>query len=207
VISTPIPTPSIEQIGTDMIHGGNTGKPVVAVPTMNPDQPYLLYSDTDFSIEYPSNWTVSSTTTTYDGTNLAPFETFVAGTRQVTFSDGNSTSFVALTTDKVNARQTTSWYPDFNKVADLLTLHYDDVQGAKLIRNYQTFKTEVYRTPYIRFDVILPDYSKYYPLEYTEQDMISFSHFYTFQFTTSGTLSDYSGMKDHMFATLKVEKG
>jgi len=209
-IITPVPTEVITAVPTP------TPKPTRAprlreptptpAPTMNQTNPYLHYSDADFSVEYPSNWTVEANTVTTQMTRLNERLRMRGDTRQVVFNGGNaSIGFVVTTTDLL-VPGSEILKPDINVVSDMVTQQFVDVSGWSAVSNYVVKYTAMYKTPMLQFDVIVPASSKSYPLTYTERDFVSYSHYYSMRFSTPGNPEDYKEIKKHIFDTLQTEE-
>jgi|WetSurMetagenome_2_1015567.scaffolds.fasta_scaffold111058_1 hypothetical protein len=174
------------------------------VPTMNETHPYLAYSDSDFKVEYPSNWTVesSSVPTTYN--RLSEHMRLQGDARQVIFrGDDPEVSFIVTTTDLLVPGSETL-HPDINLVSDMVTQQFTDVSGWSAVSNYVVKYTALYKTPIAQFDVTVPDSSASYPLTYTEQDVVSYNSFYTIRFSTPGNADTYKDIKQHLFSSLQT---
>ena len=83
---------------------------------------------------------------------------------------------------------------------------FNDVSGYSSVTNYEVRYSPQFQTPYATFDVYLPKTSSFYPYSYTERDLGSYTHFYTFRFNTMGELGNYTEMKQIMFNSLKTEE-
>jgi hypothetical protein len=175
-------------------------------PTMNLTEPYLEYSDTDFTVEYPSNWTVEKTLVSPTHNQLNRRMEFTGDARNVYFNSGNaSVGFVVTTTDLLVGGSEVL-QPDFSLAADTINSQFNDASGTNVISNFVIKYTALYKVPMIQFDVSLPVSSTSYPLSYTERDFVSYSHYYSMRFTNRGSIDDYTDIKKHIFDTMKMEE-
>lgn len=202
VVPTPVPTATPKPTRAPRLREPTP----TPAPTMNATEPYLKYEDSDFKVEYPSNWTVEASTVAMTRNRLNELMRLKGDARQVVFRGENqSVAFVVTTTDLL-VPGSEVLKPDINLVRDMVTLQFNDVSGWSAVSNYLIKYTALYKTPMLQFDVILPESSKSYPLTYTERDFVSYSHFYTMRFTTPGNPEDYKEIRDHMFDTLRTEE-
>jgi hypothetical protein len=167
------------------------------------------YSDDDFIINYPGSWTVTNetslSTVARESRILYAVYTFKPDTRVVEFESGEGVSFTATISDftipgNFDLDKRIEW------AGNTITPRFNDVAGLSHLTNFEVRYTE-FKTPYVIFDVIVPEGSVYFPYAYTERDIVSFNHFYTFQFNAErGNLTEYKELKDTMFASLMTEE-
>jgi hypothetical protein len=206
-IITPVPTIIPTPAPTATTRAPRMREPTpTPVPTMNVTTPYLKYEDTDFKVEYPSNWTVETSTVATTRNRLNEQMRLTGDTRQVVFNGGNQSIVFVVTTADLLVPGSEVLKPDINLVSDMVTLQFDDVSGWNAVSNYGLKYTAMYKTPMVQFDVIIPSSSKSYPLTYTERDFVSYSHFYSMRFTTPGNPEDYKEIIRHIFDTLQTEE-
>lgn len=231
-IPTPTPAPEITEeptpdmnITEEEITDIPTPEPTTIVPTstptsrrtprivttqapvipMNESQPYLTYADSDFTIDYPSNWTIQTATVAFVPSRLNYLNTFKTDSRQITFRGDSNVNFIVTVSDLVS--------PGFGKMGtdiglctDSISQRFPDVGGPSAMSYYTTKYTDKFHTPYVQFNVHLPDNAAAYPLSYTERDLMSYNHFYNFRFNTPDTLENYDEIKNHMLDSLKTEE-
>ena len=206
-IITPIPTITPTPAPTATTRAPRLREPTpTPAPTMNTTKPYLKYEDSDFKVEYPSNWTVEASTVAMTRNRLNELMRLKGDARQAIFrGDNQSVAFVVTTTDLL-VPGSEVLKSDINLVSDMVTLQFNDVSGWSAVSNYVVKYTALYKTPMVQFDVIIPASSKSYPLTYTERDFVSYSHFHSMRFTTPGNPEDYDEIRRHIFDTLQTEE-
>jgi hypothetical protein len=74
-----------------------------------------------------------------------------------------------------------------------------------VVVNYEVRQTKK-STPYVVFDVIVPEYSIYPQYAYAERDLVSWNHVYTFRFNTAGNLSEFKEIKARIFDSLLTQE-
>jgi hypothetical protein len=182
-IPTPTPTPKRTLVPTDITRS---------------------YQDPngDFQLSYPNTWTVTLSTVQLPD----PQSQFKpSGTRQVTFqSEIPGINFTALTSD-YQVKNNHDLDTTITYWKDTIPARFSDVAANGAMANFITTTTQA-QTPYVMFDVTIPESSVYYPYAYTEMDLVSYSHFYTFRFNTDGNLTAYNTLKQGIFASLKTEE-
>jgi len=202
VVPTPVPTATPKPTRAPRLREPTP----TPVPTMNATEPYLKYEDNDFKVEYPSNWTVETSTVTTMKNRLNELMRLKGDTRQVVFRGGNqSVAFVVTTADLLTPGSEVL-KSDKDLVSDMVTLQFNDVSGWGAVSNYGLKYTAIFKTPMLQFDVIVPESSKSFPLTYTERDFVSYSHFYSMRFTTPGNPEEYNEIRRHIFDTLQTEE-
>jgi len=172
--------------------------------TMQISEPYYHYLDSDFSVKYPSNWTVETTAIPIEPSRMNFLDTFRGSTRQVVFSGSPSVKFVVETTD-LAAPGTGRLQPEFPNCADEVQKKFPDVGGRFVISHYSKIFTPMYKSPAVVYDVNIPEASTFYPLAYTEIDAMTEDHYHVFRFSTPGNLDQYSEIKQNFFDTLQYE--
>jgi hypothetical protein len=170
---------------------------------------FTEYSDDDLVISYPGSWTVTNEVSPSEVARgsriLYAVYTFKPDTRVVEFESGEGVSFTATISDftipgNFDLDKRIEW------AGNTITPRFNDVAGLSHLTNFEVRYTE-FKTPYVIFDVIVPEGSVYFPYAYTERDIVSFNHFYTFQFNAErGNLTEYKELKDTMFASLMTEE-
>jgi hypothetical protein len=206
---TPIKTVNITEVptGEPTIEVTWTPRPKEEIPDIaDPNNPYLTYKDDDFSIQYPSNWTAAKSSMNSPKTPYIRDGLLKGDTRLVKFeSKSGKTNFTVQTTDYL--------VPGYTPMDILIESAYrsvmyrfNDVSGYSAVTNYELKYTPQYQTPYVTFDVTLPKTSSSYPYSYTERDLGSYTHFYTFRFNTMGDLGNYTELKRVMFESVKTEE-
>jgi hypothetical protein len=184
-----------------------TPRPTEVVPDIaDPKQPYILYADNDFKVQYPSNWSVVKINTNTKRTPYVRDGLLKGDTRLVRFeSKQGSVNFTVQSTDFIVTGQyslDTLIETAYRSVME----RFNDVSGYSAVTNYEIRYSPVYQTPYVTFDVTLPESSASYPYAYTERNTAGYSHFTTARFNTMGTLENYSAMKQVMFASLQTDE-
>jgi hypothetical protein len=197
---------NVTAVPTELPTEEPTVEPTEVIDVANESQPYTTYTDKDFTILYPSNWSVSTTSINTPKTPYVRNGLLKEDTRLVRFESKRGTvNFTAQTTDFIAPG---NYVLDslIDTAAKTVTMRFSDVAGHTAITNYDLKYTSQYQTPYVTFDVLIPQTSVYYPHAYTERNMGSFSHFYTFRFNTAGNLGDYTEIKQVMFSSIKAEE-
>jgi hypothetical protein len=207
-IITPVPTATPEPTATPKpTRAPRAREPTpTPAPTMNTTSPYLQYSDDDFKVEYPSNWSVQKMTiaTTYN--RLNEHMRLNGDTREVIFDSGNaSVSFIVDTTDLlVDGSEILK--PDINLVSDMVTQQFNDVSGWSAVSNYMVRYSPLYKTPMVQYDVIIPSTSQSYPLTYTERQFVSYNHYYVMRFSTPGDADAFKVVRNRIFESLQADE-
>jgi hypothetical protein len=184
-----------------------TPKPTpVPVITMNESQPYLKYSDNDFSISYPSNWSYENSTVNFMTSSMNSETSFETKARKTVFHGVNSSVNLTVVVADLMVPGTGRFRTDINSCADSAGASFDGIDGMSSLAHYSLKYTNEFHTPYVRFDIVLPEQAAAYPLAYTEQDLMSYNHYYQFRFYTPGTATDYDNFRDYMLLSIKTEE-
>ena len=240
-VSTPAVTSEITtSVITAITPDGTISNATTMVPTMTPTQKpdptdvseinFLHYSDSDFTIDYPSTWTITNSTYTpyycksvldtsrkdyhvcfeNETKSIGPFSFYEDDSvkkpyRIVTFTsaDGNL-KFVAFTQDFLDT-MSGHWRlnPNMDWARSEFNIRYPDLTASTYITNYKYFQSENVLTS--TFDVKLPENSKYYPSAYTEKAVVTMHHVYTFAFITDNENFDrYRNLKERMISSIKT---
>lgn len=168
---------------------------------------FTRYYDDDFSIDYPDTWKAPAVATAINSEGLyIPKTARIKTTSRVVTLDGrdNQTKFIATTTDFI-VPGIYDLDPSIEWCRMSITPKFTDVSYTAL-SNYEKKFTTLYLTPYVTFDVVLPSTAKDYPYSYTERYLVSYNHYYIFQFITRGDLEEYKELRDHMLLSLKAEE-
>jgi hypothetical protein len=161
---------------------------------------YTGYSDADFSVDYPSNWKVKTTTITTPDSPLINRASLKSDARMVKFGVSDTVNFTIIVSDFIT-QGNNAFDPSISNIAASITKQFPDVSGQTTISNYQKKYTTQYQTQYIIYDITLPPTSKSYPYAYTELDLASSSKFYMVRFNTNGNLEAYRDVTYRMFST------
>jgi len=236
---TPVPTPVVPQVMTTPIatpHETTTPASVPVTTLPPPADPsdiseitFLRYSDSDFSVDYPSPWTIThSTYTPYYCKNvldtsrsdyhvcfenetktIGPFDFYEDDniqkpSRIVMFTSADGTlKFVSFTSD---FRENMNGYwvldPSVDWAKNEFELRYPNLSASTYVTNYKYFRSENILTS--TFDVRLPENPKYYPEAYTEKSIVTLHHVYTFAFiTTKENFDKYRNLKERILSSIK----
>lgn len=184
-----------------------TPKPQEEIPDIaDPKQPYILYTDTDFKIQYPSNWSIVKINMNTPKTPYVRRDLLKDNSRMVRFeSKQGDVNFTVQTSDFIVPGMYTMDTLIENAYRTVME-RFNDVSGYSAVTNYEVRYTAQFQTPYVVFDVYLPKTSSSYPYAYTERNSGSYAHFYTIRFNTKGTLENYTEMKRIMFGSLITEE-
>lgn len=184
-----------------------TPKPTpVPVITMNKSQPYLKYSGNDFSISYPSNWSYETETENFRTSGINSETAFESTSRKIIFHGANSSINMTVIVADLMVPGTGRIRTDLNTCADSAGAAFPGVDGINSLSHYSLKYTNEFRTPYVQFDIIVPEQAAVYPLAYTEQDRMSYNHYYQFRFYTPGTMTVYNDIKDYMLLSIKTQE-
>jgi hypothetical protein len=212
VITTPaIPTPPSTGATTPAVPITPTVIPVTpllpeADPTDMSAITFEFYYDNDFSVEYPSTWTIE--TLIYVPYPVGPLYVsndprFNTQYRVVTFtSPDQSKKFVALTQDFERAGAF-SLNPTIEWTRRMFQRDYPDLSAATYLGNYKYFAigTAMAST----YDVTLPEGTHYYPSAYTIETIVSQLHAYNFGFfTDTANFTKYRNLKEIMISSVKT---
>jgi hypothetical protein len=239
-ITTPIPTPvpSSEEITTTTTVPVTTVLVTTVIPTATvagvneiptakadpvdvSEIQFKRYSDGDFSLDYPSTWSVvKSTYTAYfckatettkcyqaEVKNIGPFyfseySNLKKPARIVTFTSPDSkqkvVAFISDFTDSKSGNfvldSTLEW------AQYQVTANYPDVPGSA-VGDYQYATTG--NTMFSRYTVTLPEGSLAYPLAYSMKDFVTTHHDYEFAFISDReNIQKYHNLNERIFSTI-----
>ncbi len=164
------------------------------------------YSDSDFSVRYPSTWTIA--TSMYTPYPVGPFFLYddsrlVQPYRVVTFTSPDTTKkFVALTQDFEQAG-----YFRLNPTIDwsraMFQRDYRDLSAANYLSNFKYFSTGTAMAS--SYDVTLPEGTLYFPSAYTIEAIVTERHaFYFGFFTDTKNFTLYQNLKEIMISSIKT---
>ena len=208
--------------------------PPAASPEADPTDVSVInfsyYSDSDFSMYYPSAWNVSKSyytpyicksvldplRTDYrlcyqnETASIGPFifsesDIYKKPYRVVTFTSPDRTlKSGSLIKDFIDGR--TGIYrlnPTIEWSKSLFEANYPDLSASEYIRNYKYFSGG--NTMTATYDVILPVHSGYTPSAYTKKTFVTTHHLYEFGFfTDTGNFSNYQNLKEKMISSIKI---
>jgi hypothetical protein len=170
---------------------------------------FLHYSDGDFSMDYPSTWTITPSDHTpypvgpfylYDDPRLnAPY-------RVVTFTSPDKTKkFVALTQDFSQAGRFVL-NPTLDWAKAMFEKNYPDLSPLNYLGNYKYFSSG--NTMASTYDVTLPKGSRYYPSAYSIKTIITTRHVYNFGFfTDTENFTAYQNLKERILSSITTNNG
>jgi len=164
------------------------------------------YSDSDFSVRYPSTWSIA--TSMYTPYPVGPFFLYddarlVQPYRVVTFTSPDaSKKFVALTQDFEQAG-----YFRLNPTIDwsraMFQRDYRDLSAANYLSNFKYFSTGTAMAS--SYDVMLPAGTLYYPSAYTIEAIVTERHACYFGFfTDTKNFTLYHNLKEIMVSSIKT---
>lgn len=195
---------------------------------------FLHYSDNDFSVDYPSTWTITqSTYTPYycksvtdttrndyhicfqnETKSIGPFNFFDSNnykkpSRIVTFTSANGKlKLVSFTTDFADA-----FVGDFRlrPTVDWCRARFDgsypDLAGRDYIGNYKFTQPASNTFGVSTYDVTMPKGSQYYPLAYTLKTFVNMHKENSFAFITDNeNFNKYQNLKEFMLSSLTTER-
>ncbi len=201
-----------------------------ADPTMVSVITFLRYTDSDFSIDYPSTWSITHSLYTryfcqnvFDDSrtnyhvcyenetkSIGPFnfyedDTLRKPSRVVTFTSADGTlKFISFTSDFLD---TVTGNGRRNSSVEWIRsefeVRYPDLSASSYVTNTKFFRSGNILTS--TFDVRLPEDTHYYPIAYTEESVTSLHHLYAFAFTTDNKNFDkYRNLKERMITSIKI---
>ena len=233
-ITTEITTSAIPAITSNVTPISSLTLTNISTPTPNPTDvseiKFLHYSDSDFDVDYPSTWIITkSTYTPYycksvldisrndyhlcfenETKSIGPFSFYEDDNlkkpyRIVMFTSADGKlRFVSFTSDLFDT-MSGHWIlnPNMDWARNDFNSRYPDVSASTYITNYKYFKSDTILTS--KFDVKLPENSKYYPSAYTEEPAVTMHHVYNFAFITDNENFDrYRNLKDKMISSIKT---
>jgi hypothetical protein len=213
----------------------NVTASVVSTPTPQPDPTdvskitFLRYSDSDFSVDYPSTWTITTSTYTpyycknevdvgrayyrvcYENEmkSVGPFNfyqddyLFKSPSRIVMLrSADGKVKFVAFTQDFLDQLDgNVIVVPSFAWVKDEFQKMYPDLFAINYIANYQEFSTGNAKA--LSYDVVVP--AGHYPSAYTEEVIITVHQLNRFAFITDNeNFARYQNLKQKMISSIQT---
>jgi len=207
IIILPTPTPVPTETGfTGYTLPDRTPVPLVTESPkilVDPVSNYTLYSNNDFSVSYPQGWEVVNEIMRYPSNRMCGENKLKPEARLLTFRSADSSlNFTALTMDFVTVDKC-DIKTTIDVWQDTIQPRFFDVAGPSAMTNFEVKYSE-FKTPSVNFDVMIPQSSVFYPAEYSERDIVSYTHFYTFRF--NGNLTGWKEVKDTMFRSLKTEE-
>jgi hypothetical protein len=190
---------------------------------------FLRYSNSDFNVDYPSTWTITTSTYTpyycrnevdtergyykvcYENEmkSIGPFSfyrddnLFKSPSRIVIFRSADGTlTFVAFTQDFLDQLNgNVIVVPSFAWVKDEFQKTYPDLFAINYIGNYQEFSTGNAKAS--SYDVTLP--AGHYPPAYTEEIVITVHHLNRFAFITDNeNFTQYQNLKQRMLSSIII---
>jgi len=194
-VSTSVPATTIPTTTVAIV---NTTPKAIADPTDVSQIQFTHYSDSDFSLDYPSTWNISKTTFILYNCNsveanrcyqteiktIGPFffnedTNLKKAVHIVTFTGADGTQkIVAFISDFLDGKNGNYILnPDLKWAQDQLTINYPDI-GASALGNYQYNK--VGNTMSSSFTVTAPAGSVEYPLAYSTKNFVTIHHLYEF---------------------------
>jgi hypothetical protein len=217
--SVPGTTPTTSP--TTMIATVNATPSVKADPTDVSQIQFLRYTDSDFSMDYPSTWNIAKSTYTsyfckpvertgcYE-TELKTIGPFYFGetaglkkpTRIVTFTSADGKQKVVSFTSDVldNAHQNFGIDQDIKWAKDRVTDNYPDVAGFA-VGDYQYDRSGNSMT--IRYTVTMPVGSDAYPLAYKMKNFYTVHHDYEFAFISdTENIQKYRNLEERILSTI-----
>jgi hypothetical protein len=197
--ATPTPTPTMTFVSL-------TTPPPKADPADVSEITFLQYSNGDFSVDYPSTWTIASSRYTpypvgpfylYDDPRLnTPY-------RVVTFTSPDATKkFVSLTQD-FSQDGMFVLNPTIDWARGMFEKNYPDLSAVNYVGNYKYFSSG--NTMASTYDAILPKGSSYYPSAYSVKTVITTRRVYNFGFfTDSDTFATYKNLDERMISSVQA---
>ena len=219
--TTPLPAPPVPPVTTNAVIPTvptvmltTTFVPITTlIPKRDPadvsEITFLRYSDSDFSVDYPSTWTLA--TSDYTPYPVGPFRLYDdprlnTPYRIITFTSPDATKkFVALTQDFERAgifvlNPTIDW----GKA--MFGRDYPGLDPANYLGNYKYFSGG--NTMASTYDVVLPLGAGYYPSAYSVKTMITTRRVYNFGFfTDTDSFTNYGNLKERIFSSIKINDG
>jgi hypothetical protein len=233
-ITTEITTSAIPAIISNVTPTSSLTLTNISTPTPDPTDvseiKFLHYTDSDFDVDYPSTWIITkSTYTPYfcksvldtsrndyhlcfenETKSIGPFsfyedDNLKTPSRIVMFTSADGKlKFVSFTSDFLDT-MSGHWIlnPNMDWARNDFNSRYPDVSASTYITNYKYFKSDTILTS--KFDVKLPESSKYYPSAYTEEAAVTMHHVYNFAFITNNENFDrYTNLKDKIISSIKT---
>jgi hypothetical protein len=204
-----------------------------ADPTDVSEITFMRYSDDDYSVDYPSTWTVkNSLYTPYFCDNTVDVsspayhlcyenETKMIGpfffyddnnynklSRVVTFTRGDGkVKFVSFTKDFAGPNIGNSVLKPTDEWCKAeFQLNFPDLAPSNFVGNYKYFATG--NTMASTYDTVMPNGSKYYPypLAFTKKDIITTHHWYSVGFITDyENFNKYRDLRDFIISSVTTK--
>jgi hypothetical protein len=236
-IPTTSMTPEITEIPTTL--PDSPPSPSV-LPTLSPEADptdvskinFSFYSDNDFSMYYPSTWTLSTShytpyicenvldpdRTDYhvcyqdEAASIGPFDFYDSDMykepyRVVTFTSPDSRlKFSSLTKDFRDAYVgNVRLKPTLEWTYARFLLYYPDLTPSRYISNVRYSTMSNSETLMSTYDVTLPENSTYSPSAYSIKAIVTLHHVYNFGFLTdTENFSRYQNLKERMMSLIKT---
>jgi hypothetical protein len=217
--TTPVPTTASPSVAITSIIPTTvptiaTTTAVVPVTTQVPEADptdmsaitFETYYDNDFSVEYPSTWTID--TLMNIPYPVGPFYVyndphFNPQYRVVTFTSPDHTKkFVALTQDFERAG-TFTLNPTIEWARQMFQRDYPDLSASNYLGSYKYFSSGTGMAS--TYDVTLPEGTQYYPSAYSIETIVSQLHAHNFGFFTDiANFNKYRNLKEIMIGSVKT---
>ena len=235
VTETPVMTPAATAVTTTPLILMTPVATASVVPTTSPAADptdvhtitFLRYSDSDFSIDYPSTWTTSTSTYTPDYCpnafghgraecyanavkSYGPFDfygnenTFADTARIVIFtSPDGRLKFAALTRDFVDYQSGNfKINPDIDWTRNEFQKLYPDLFPTNYVGNYQYLRSG--NAMAATYDARLP--AGYYPSAYSKKVVVTVHHLYSFAFISDTEGADkYRDLNQWMMSSIETK--
>jgi len=163
---------------------------------------FSSYSDTDFSLDYPSEWVIKKSPADYSPPGIFGRDIFKQPARTVSFvSKDNKTKLVATTLDFIVPG---NWVmnPDIEWSRNSVSARFPDVSGATAVINYKYFKDDR-KNLVATYDVLLPKSAERYPYSYAEKVIFTLHHGYVFDLIAErGDIEEYNNLKYVIFSSI-----
>jgi hypothetical protein len=225
-----VPSTNPDETATPDVIPGTTLLPI-ADPTDVTDIMFVHYSDSDFSVDYPSEWNLThSLYTRYfcqnvfdtsrtgyhvcyenETRSIGPFnfyedDTLRKPSRIVTFTSPDGTlkfiSFISDFLDTVDSQTPRNSSVEWARSE--FEVRYPDLSASPYVTNTKFFRSGNFLIT--TFDVILPESTHYYPTTYTEESVVTLHRVYAFAFTTDTKNFDrYRNLKDRILTSINIK--
>jgi hypothetical protein len=201
-IATTIPTPTALRPSDNQINKTDNPEPIPTAEINLSNITFSRYSDTDFSLNYPSSWEIKKTTTEFSNNQINGRDVIKQPGRKIEFvGKDNKTRLEATTYDFISPGAFVI-SRDFNWARDSVTAQFPDVNGATAVINNNFFKDDR-NNMVATFDVILPKSSVSYPYSYSEKAIVTFRHDYSFKLIAErGNIGEYKNLKEAIFTSI-----
>jgi hypothetical protein len=225
--AAPVPEPAFTTpVTATVISPETTPRVILTTPTVTPTPPVIPtktptpgpdptdvsqitfspYSDSDFSMDYPSTWTVA--TSVFTPYHVGPFYLYDDPRlnqpyRVVTFtSPDNTKKVVAMTQDFRNAG-TFLLNPTVDWARAMFQRDYPDLTAVNYLGNYKYFSTG--NSMASSYEVKLPVTAAYYPSAYSVKTIVTTRNIYNFGFfTTTQSFSTYQDLEERIMSSIKI---